>query len=69
MPGDAIVAAGDAKTEGFNWDLTVDALGSLPAAPAPARIKVSRHTEVNIEMETAYPLQEPSTRSINAPLV
>ena len=31
--------------------------------------QVSRHTEVNIWMETDYPFQEPSTHLINAPLV
>ena len=42
QPGDAIVNACGARTEGLNYDLTIDALVSLPAAPAPAVITVKR---------------------------
>ena len=42
QPGDAIVSACGARTEGLNYDLTIDALVSLPAAPAPAVLTVKR---------------------------
>lgn len=42
LPGDAIVSAGGANTEGYNYDLTVGALGDLPAAPAPAELVLKR---------------------------
>ena len=45
-PGDAVVRAGSAKTEGLNYDLTVDALMSLPPAPAAALLTVKRLVKV-----------------------
>ena len=48
LPGDAIVDVGGVRTECFNWDLTVDALGGLPAAPAPAILTVKRLLKIPV---------------------
>ena len=36
-----IIRAGDESVECLNYDNTVDGLGALPAAPAPAVLKIS----------------------------
>ena len=46
LPGDAIASACGANTEGLNYDGTIDALCSLPAAPAPAVLTVKRLRKV-----------------------
>ena len=42
LPGDTIVRADAAVTEGLDYDDTVAALGRLPPAPAPARLRIKR---------------------------
>jgi len=46
LPGDAIVSAGGAPTECLDYDGTVDALGGMAPAPAPARLTVKRLVKV-----------------------
>ena len=48
LPGDAIASACGANTEGLNYDGTIDALCSLPAAPAPAVLTVKRLRKVPV---------------------
>ena len=48
MPGDAIIQAGRTKVEGLNYDGTIDALMGLPAAPAPALLRVKRLRKVPV---------------------
>lgn len=69
LPGDAIVDAGGVRTECFNWDLTVDALGGLPAAPAPAIITVKRLLKipvVKVRADTDTTLTPPARRPPHA---
>lgn len=47
LPGDAIVRAGGAKTEGLNYDLTIDALMGMPPAPSAASITVKRLVKIH----------------------
>ena len=59
QPGDAIVNACGAKTEGFNYDLTIDALVSLPAAPAPAVLTVKRLVKLlGVKCTVIFPKDE-----------
>ena len=48
LPGDAIVSACGTNIEGFNYDRTIDALCSLPAAPAPVLLTVKRLRKVPV---------------------
>ena len=59
QPGDAIVSACGARTEGLNYDLTIDALVSLPAAPAPAVLTVKRLVKLlGVKCTVIFPKDE-----------
>lgn len=59
LPGDTIVFAGDAKTEARDYDLTIDALMSLPPAPAPAKLTVKRLVKVPVvNCKVMFPPEE-----------
>ena len=59
LPGDAIIRAGDESVECLNYDNTVDGLGALPAAPAPAVLKIKRLIpRAVVTMIVRYPPEE-----------
>ena len=59
LPGDAIVRAGTANVEGLNYERTVDALGAMAPAPAPAKLTLKRLLKIpKVKLTVMFPPEE-----------
>ena len=59
LPGDAIIRADGANVEGLSYDRTVDALGAMAPAPAPARLTLKRLLKIpKVTLTAMFPPEE-----------